>query len=417
MFNIEGLKSGIKLIYSEMKDIESVSLGFYIQAGSRYENKSQRGISHFLEHMVFKGTRKYSSKKIKNSIEGVGGYINAFTSKEVTCFYIRVVSKYQRMALDILLDMITSPLLREEDIEKEKKVIEEEIKTHFDLPHTRCLSLLEENIFKGESLGYDILGTKESISRIKRRNFLDYKDTFYRPHNMILSCCGHIDLEFIKRMLEEKLEPLSKKKFPLRGKRERPSRFVWERRDISQVHISLGTLSLSYSHPQRFIQDLVHIILGANMSSRLFERIRERRGLVYEISTFLRRYRDKGLFGVYLATSRDNAYRALSLIFEELKNISRNLKDKEVSRSKEYLWGQTLLGLESPLERMAYLGEQTIYLGRPLRPQELKEKIFSVERKDIVSFIKEYLRTERFSFSLVGDIEEKDVRKFLKSFL
>jgi len=418
MFELKLLPQGARFIYSSMKERFICCMGVFVGAGSRFEKKKIKGISHFFEHMVFKGTEKYSCKKIKTSIEGVGGYINAFTGKELTCFYVKIPSKYQIKALDVLLEMVFKAVFREEDIEKERKVIFEEIKMHKDLPHSRCLSLLEENMFRGLSLEEDVIGTEESVSSIKREDFIDFRRRFYLPSNMVISIAGNLEPEKIEKFLNKKLPSLGKKRsYNLKEKSLDVRRFIFEHKDISQVHVSIGAFSIHYTHPSKFIQNILHVILGANMSSRLFDKVREKKGYVYEISTFLRRYKDRGIFGVYLATSKNKLKSALKIVIEELLTLKNTLKDMEIKRAKEYLVGQMLMGFDSPSERMLYMGQELFYYKFPFSLEQLKEKIYAVSKKQIEEFTSEIFTTENLYFSVVGDIKEKKLEKIIHSVL
>ncbi len=415
MFKLEELKSGLKLVTSFMKDANSVAIGIFVKVGSRQEPESKKGLSHFFEHMVFKGTQRFSCRKIKISIEGVGGYLNAFTSKEMTCFYAKVPAKYQIKVLKILLDMVQYPLLKEEDLEKERKVIFEEIKMYIDLPSSYVFSLNEKEIFKNTSLQADIIGDFETVASIKRKDFLQHKKKFYTPHNMVVSIAGNLDVSKVKDFLIKEVERKPKVFSRLKEERFEKKKSVFvEERDINQVHVIVSFLGLSRLNPCRFQQDLLHVILGANMSSRLFERIREKRGLVYEISSFVRKYRDIGLFGIHLATDPQKTLKAIDLVLKELESIKKNLKDSELKRAKEYIWGNFLMGLDSVSERMLYMGDNVIYENRVSTPSEVRKKLEEVALEDIKKFSKETFNLEKGTFTLLGKIDKKKINSYFK---
>jgi len=415
MFELEELKSGVKLATSFMNDTNSVAVGVFVKVGSRDEPNSKKGLSHFFEHMVFKGTKRFSCKKIKISIEGVGGYLNAFTSKEVTCFYAKVPSNYQNKTLEILLDMTQNPLLREEDLEKERKVIFEEIKMHIDLPSSYVFSLNEKEIFKGSSLEADIIGDFETVSRIEREDLLKHKEKFYTPSNMVISVAGNLNKKEIKEFLMDKIKRERKKS--VRFKKEEfknKKSLVLEKREINQVHLIISFLGLSRLNPQRFLQEMLHVILGANMSSRLFEKIREKRGLVYEVSSFTRKYKDIGLFGIHLATAPQKVTKAIDLVLKELENIKSDIKDSEIKRAKDYLWGNFLIGLDSISERMLYMGDSVVYENRIPTLDEIKKKIDGITLEDVKKFSKDIFDLDKVVFTLLGNIDETELKDYFK---
>lgn len=415
MFELEELKSGVKLATSFMNDTNSVAVGVFVKVGSRDEPNSKKGLSHFFEHMVFKGTKRFSCKKIKISIEGVGGYLNAFTSKEVTCFYAKVPSNYQNKTLEILLDMTQNPLLREEDLEKERKVIFEEIKMHIDLPSSYVFSLNEKEIFKGSSLEADIIGDFETVSRIEREDLLKHKEKFYTPSNMVISVAGNLNKKEIKEFLMDKIKRERKKS--VRFKKEEfknKKSLVLEKREINQVHLIISFLGLSRLNPQRFLQEMLHVILGANMSSRLFEKIREKRGLVYEVSSFTRKYKDIGLFGIHLATAPQKVTKAIDLVLKELENIKSDIKDSEIKRAKDYLWGNFLIGLDSISERMLYMGDSVVYENRIPTLDEIKKKIDEITLEDVKKFSKDIFDLDKVVFTLLGNIDETELKDYFK---
>ncbi len=415
MFELEELKSGVKLATSFMNDTNSVAVGVFVKVGSRDEPNSKKGLSHFFEHMVFKGTKRFSCKKIKISIEGVGGYLNAFTSKEVTCFYAKVPSNYQNKTLEILLDMTQNPLLREEDLEKERKVIFEEIKMHIDLPSSYVFSLNEKEIFKGSSLEADIIGDFETVSRIEREDLLKHKEKFYTPSNMVISVAGNLNKKEIKEFLMDKIKRERKKS--VRFKKEEfknKKSLVLEKREINQVHLIISFLGLSRLNPQRFLQEMLHVILGANMSSRLFEKIREKRGLVYEVSSFTRKYKDIGLFGIHLATAPQKVTKAIDLVLKELENIKTDIKDSELKRAKDYLWGNFLIGLDSISERMLYMGDSVVYENRIPTLDEIKKKMDEITLEDVKKFSKDIFDLDKVVFTLLGNIDETELKDYFK---
>jgi len=297
MYERTVLDNGLTLITHDMLDRESIGLGVWVKAGSRFENKNNQGIAHFLEHLIFKGSKKYSCQKIKQSIEGVGGSLNGFTGEEFCCYFVKIPYKYLNLALDILLDMVLNPLLKEEDIQKEKKVVMEEIKLYYDLPQNFVHQLLDELLWPDHPLGRNILGTYETIDRITHDSLFLFKNSHYNPSNIAISACGNLKhkeiLEKVKGVFDlSKIDKKNKfKKVPHYS--ERLSIKI-SKRDIEQTHLALGFRGLSRNDPRRYILTLLHIILGANMSSRLFNEVREKKALAYDIGTQVQFFLDSG---------------------------------------------------------------------------------------------------------------------------
>ncbi|MDI6606695.1 MAG: pitrilysin family protein, partial [Candidatus Omnitrophota bacterium] len=280
------LDNGLKLVSYNMPQRQSLALGIWIKVGGRFEDAGNKGISHFLEHLLFKGTKKYSCRKIKESIEGVGGTLNAFTSEEVTCYLVKLPAAYQDLALDILSDMVLNPSLPAEEVEKERTVILEEIKMYKDLPQSYVHELLEGLLWPGQPLGMNIAGTFESVAGIKREEISLFRENHYTAPNIVISAAGLLEheqlLEKIKGMFSSPAKKQLNQFLPAKDKQAKPQLKILHK-ETEQSHLALGFHSLRRDHPLRYALSLLHIILGANMSSRLFNEVREKRGLAYEI--------------------------------------------------------------------------------------------------------------------------------------
>lgn len=400
--------NGVSLIFSPFEDVETASLGIFVKIGSRYETKLQKGIAHFLEHILFKGSKAYSYRQIKREIEGRGGSLNGFTSQELSGYYAIFLSKNLKPTLDILLDMVFNPRFIKEEIEKERNVILEEIKMYNDLPASRAVTLLDKLLWNGHPLGEEVIGNPATVKRLKRSDLVNFKNNYYQPHNMVISCSGNFSKENLVKLLREKIRIGSLKvKFkitpplPLRGLYIKE-----EKRQIEQCHLCLGFRSVSYTSKERFIAELMSVILGANMSSRLFEEVREKKALCYDISTEARKYKDSGAFVIHLGLDKSKITTALGSIFKELKKIKKkDVSFKELSRAKDFYLGQIAMGIERPQGRMFYLAESYLTLGKIYTFSDVKREIEGISPSKIRNFAKKIFNFRNSCISCVGNEE------------
>lgn len=402
--------NGATFIFSPFKDVETASLGVFLKVGSRFEKTSLRGISHFLEHMVFKGSKHYSYKEIKQEIEGRGGALNGFTSQESTAYYAHFLNKNLHLTLDILLDMVFYPSLSESDIKKERNVILEEIKMYNDLPSSRAASILDKLLWPENSLGEEIIGSFTTVGKMQKKDLSGFKNVYYEPSNIIISCSGHANKEMVKNLLKEKIAKFSKqvnlKYTPPRALRG--THIKIENKKLEQSHLCIGFRSISYLNEQRFVVEVLNTILGGNMSSRLFEEVREKKALCYEISTDARKYRDSGAFVIHSGLDKSRIPVAVSSIFKELDKIkSRKVSDKELTRAKDYILGQITMALERPQGRMFYLAESFLSLGKIYSLPEIKKEIEKISAEDIRKLAQKIFTFKNLCVSCVGDIEAK----------
>lgn len=412
MFEIAHI-NGSTLIFSPFANIETASLGVFIKGGSRYEPIHTRGISHFLEHMLFKGSKKYSYKQIKQEIEGRGGALNGFTAQEITGYYAHFLKKNLAPTLDILLDMVCSPLLLANEIQKERNVILEEIKMYNDLPSARVGMLLDKMLWSGHPLGEEIIGEAETVKAITRSDLDEWQKRFYQPSHMVISCAGNFDPEEIKELLVRKIqgpvrsaEIAVKKPAPLSG-----FHAAVEAKKLEQAHFCIGFRGVTQTSPEKFIVELIHVILGANMSSRLFEEIREKRALCYEVSTEVRKFRDTGGFIIHTGLDKRNIDVALARTLVELKKIkTREVGNKELSRAKDYLLGQIAMGLERPQGMMFYTAESFVSLGKIYEFAQIKKEIEKIEPCDIKRVAQSIFSFGDMCISCIVD-DEKGVRE------
>ncbi len=421
MYEISELKNGLKLATCTIPEAKSVALGVWIGVGGRYESKEYSGISHFIEHMVFKGTKKRTYRQIKESIEGLGGLLNGFTSEEVTCFMAKVLDKHSQSTLDVLIDIITDPLLKKSDIIKERLVIFEEIKMYFDLPNHLAYDRLLELLWPNHALGRNLAGDFESLKAIDKDFMLKFMQKYYDLSNVLVTACGNIShqqiLIYLNKILKNKKRSLNKKQiltFESVGFQQKKTSFVFFRKDTQQTHLCLGFHALSRKDPLRHAMTLLHVILGANMSSRLFNEVREKNGYAYEISTATKRFSDSGAFIVHAGVVNKNTENALNLILEQLKKISQvNVKKSELSRAKIYCRGQLLMGLEDNLEHMSWFGESIMTNGKPQYVEKVIQGIEKVTAEQIKFLAKKIFRKNNLNLSVVGPVDDLKQEKLV----
>lgn len=410
MYKKTGLNNGLKIISHRMPNMQSVSMGIWINVGGRYESVQNKGISHFLEHLLFKGTQQYSCRKIKESIEGVGGSLNGFTSEELTCYLVKIPAEYLKLALSVLSDMVINPTLPEEEIEKEKHVILEEIKMYKDHPQSYVYELLDDLLWPGQPLGQPIIGTVESVSGIKREELSLFKERYYTPVNMVVCAAGLLEHDKLSGTVDKFFAASDKKRrnvYVEAEEKQSLAQLNLFHKDTEQTHMAMGFHSLSREHPLRHAQALLHIILGANMSSRLFEELREKRGLAYEIGTALKRFQDTGAFIVHAGIDNRKVIEAVRLILEELKKTKEKLvTEDEFKRAKEFYLGQLKLALEDTLDHMFWIGESTACLDKTYTLNDIIKEVDKVKKEDIESVAKKVFKEESLNLALIGPVKE-----------
>jgi predicted Zn-dependent peptidase len=392
--------------------MESAAIGIWIAAGSRYENKHISGISHFLEHMVFKGTPTRSNRKIKEEIEGRGGTLNGFTSEEITCYLVKVSNRHINIALDVLSDMILNASLNKEDIERERTVIIEEIKMYRDLPTHHVHDILSEAMWPDHALGLTIAGDIKSLKSITRQELLDYKKKNYVPENIAFVLCGNLDhFSVIKKAkdifdIDVKIEPKTIVKF---DKVQTCPRVKILYKETEQTRLCMGLHTFGRMHRDRFGLVLLHIILGANMSSRLFENLREKKGLAYDIGSEVKRYVDTGAFIVNAGLDHKKAIETVKLIVDELIEIKKNLVGKdELERAKEYFGVQLSLALEDTVDHMLWIGEHVITTDETPNKKAIIKKIESVSLRDIQRIARNIFTSSNANAALIGPLRDKE---------
>ncbi|MCM8819647.1 MAG: insulinase family protein [Candidatus Omnitrophica bacterium] len=421
MYEIENVNN-CTFIFSPFDNLETASFGIFLKIGSRYEKKDLKGIAHFLEHLLFKGSKKYSYRKIKQEIEGRGGILNGFTSQEFTGFYAHFLKKNLAKTVDILIDMVFNPLLKETDIEKERNVILEEIKMYNDLPASRSLALLDKLLWKDHSLGEEIIGHPQTVKKIKKNQLLSFKENFYLPINTVISCAGSFKKQEVLCLIGEKIKRSSKKIYlkTTSPKNLEGINIKVEPKNLQQTHLAIGFRGVSYKSEEKFTIELLNVILGANMSSRLFNEIREKRALCYDISSEAQKYKDCGAFIIHLGLDKTNINKALSAILTQLEKIKQEyVTTDELSRAKDYILGQISMAGEQPQGRMFYSAENFITLGKIYTPDEIKSKLESISKLEINKLAQKIFDFKNICISCVGEVKtdtkiqlEKIVKKF-----
>lgn len=402
------LDNGLKVVTFPMTQRRSTALGIWITVGGRYEDAPQKGMSHVLEHLLFKGSRRFSCRRIKESIEGVGGALNGFTSEELTCYLVKIPAAHLDTALSVLADMVCHPLLRQEDIAKEKTVILEELKMYRDLPQSYVHELLDELLWPGQPLGMPVIGTVESVSSVTRAALAAFKTRHYIPANIVVSAAGVVDhhalVGRLRRIFSAVRQGTPSHCVAAQETHTHPQLKVFAK-ETEQTHLALGFHGVRRDHPLRYPLALLHVILGGNMSSRLFNEVREKRGLAYEIGTQLKRFCDTGAFVVHAGIDNHKVIDAVALILAELGKTTRRLvTGDELRRAKDFYLGQILLALEDTLEHMLWIGESTATLDTIYRVDELIRQIRRVSVEEVRSAARQIFAPDKINLALIGPL-------------
>jgi predicted Zn-dependent peptidase len=411
MRKVTTLKNKIQIVSEQLKDRDSVSVGIWFGVGGRYENSRNKGIAHFMEHMAFKGSRHYSCDEIKQLVEGVGGNLNAFTSEEETCYYAKVPRKHLNRTFDILADISLFPRISRTDLEKERTVILEEIKMYHDLPQYYVMELLEELLWPNHPLGEGLAGTSDTVSGLSQVDLKRFQQRYYVPDNVVVSLCGDIKHEEAVQMMSKKLEPLQGEKqdhyTPARQNQDQPG-IKFFTKNTEQMHLALGFLAYETNHKDYYILALLSIMLGGNMSSRLFNEVREQRGLAYSIGSSLKSLDDTGVFMVRAGVDNSKIENALDVILKVLRKVGlKGVSLDELNRAKEYFLGQFLLGLEDTMDHMIWLGAGLISRDKTNTVEGVVNKIKAVTRGDVQRVAKEILHPKRLNISLIGPLDNQ----------
>jgi predicted Zn-dependent peptidase len=405
------LDNGIRVITEEIDHVRSVSIGAWVEGGSRHESGLTNGAAHFIEHMLFKGTERRSAFDIASAIDSVGGVMNAATGKEQTSFYIKIPDYHLELAVDLLADIFTGSRFDETEIDRERSVILQEIRMVEDTPDDLIHDLFEGMFWKDHPLGLPILGTKEGVAAFSRDDLLAFFQNRYRGNRLVIAAAGHFQhnqfVEAIRRSFGSIVVSSA-------GGREvapetRPGKYVLTK-DLEQVHLIIGAPAPSAVSPERHAGFLLNAVLGGSMSSWLFQEIREKRGLAYAIYSYLTAYMDTGLFGVYVGTGSEKVREVLGLVREGMKRFSSELlSEGELRSAKELIKGNYLLGMESTDNRMTGLARNEICFGRQVTPEEVIARIDAVDREAIRSLAEGMFRSDALTVAAIGPVTEDDL--------
>lgn len=413
--NLITLENGLKVITEKREDLRSATLGIWVAAGSRYEGENEKGISHFIEHIVFKGSNKRTAFEIAEAFDSIGASVNAYTTKEHTFFYTKALDYQIENAADILFDMVKNPRLDDKDIGTEKGVIYEEIAMCEDDAYDVCYELNESSIYKGDSLASPILGTKESLSPIKSEDFKRYMKKYYVPERTVVGVCGNFDEERVLALTKKYFGKDENTGFDLSHKEASFTQcFALKKRSFEQNHLMISFKGVGVEHEDLYKLMVMNFILGGCTSSKLNQRIREELGLVYEISSFLPRFLDCGYICVYMSLTSDSEEKGLSETCNIIRNLSSTITEKELSTAKEKLTASLIMSREQPQSKLSYLGHCQLFLDKFIEDDDIIERIRSVTLKDVSEMADKYMDLTKASFTAVGNVKE---RKFYEGII
>ncbi len=418
MRRLKTLENGLRMMTHPMPNMESVAIGIWVRAGGRYENPKQDGISHILEHLLFKGTATRDMMAIKQEIEGRGGSFNGFTSEEHTCYLVKVLGKDACLGVDILSDMVQNPRLDDSEILKEKEVIVEEIKMYKDIPAHYVHEILAEEMWPNQPLGMPLAGTVETVNSITKKDIVDYKNAFYNPKNTFVIAAGNISDSALAEMAGKYMSgaeagPVSK--FSNAVISQASPRVRLNTKKTEQTHLAMGFHTMDRFHPDKHAMSIMNIILGANMSSRLFHIVRDEMALCYEISSSVRRYEDCGALVISAGVDDKKLIKSIGVILKELKRLSKEpVSEGELRRAKEYYKGQLLFALEDTMSHMLWLGEKVVAGEKDLSAKPILEKIDAVKTEDIMRIAKNVFIEKNINLAVIGPaLDEKLIRDAL----
>jgi predicted Zn-dependent peptidase len=411
MFRKVKLDNNIPVLLESVREVHSVCIGIWVKIGSRHEAMEKNGISHFLEHMFFKGTESKSAEDIAMEIDSLGGELNAFTSSEYTLFYVKVLDEFIDRALGLITDIFLHSTLPETEIEKEKNIIIEEVKMVEDNPSDYVHDLFGKNIWGSKGLGQPILGRLETIHSFTRDDLVNHINNHYGIDNVIVACSGNFDENALINSLNASIGRLMR---PGEQKDNALPKFSNDinitTKDLSEAHICLGLKGISYNNKDRYAMHLLNTVLGSGFSSRLFQNIREKRGLVYSIYSYHVAYIDTGLWAVYAGSDKKNVSEIVNITVDEMNAISTNITDEELERAKSQLKGNLILALESTSNKMTNIAKQEIYYKKYHSPKEVIQMVDAVTLEKVKDIAADLVDGNRFALTLYGPVGESDLK-------
>jgi predicted Zn-dependent peptidase len=389
-----------------MTQVRSVSIGVWLTRGSRHETAERGGIAHFVEHMLFKGTSSRSAEDIAQQIDSIGGQLDAFTAKEYASYYIKVLDEHLPLAIDVLADIVRNPAFSPEDIEREKKVVLEEIKMVEDTPDDLVHELFTQGFWENHPLGRPILGTPETVESLNAPLLRDYFGGVYNAKNLIVSAVGNVEHARVRELVQEKFGSLTPAGEPAIEDSPQVARKILIRnKELEQSHVCLGVGSYAQNHDDRYASYVLNTLLGGSMSSRLFQNVREKRGLAYAVFSGLSAYRDAGSFTIYAGCSNEAVGEVIDLCVEELRVVKNApVSDAELRRSKDHLKGSLMLSLENTASRMSHLARQEIYFDRQFGLDETLVGIERVTREDVQRVAADLFRNGSLAATVLGNV-------------
>jgi predicted Zn-dependent peptidase len=411
MFTRKFLENGIPVVMEQVRSSRAFIIGIWVKIGSRHETLEQNGISHFLEHMFFKGTDKRSTRDIAVNIDSLGGDINAFTAREQTAFYVKVLDEYVDRGIELLTDIFLHSTFPEDEIEKERGVIKEEIKMVEDTPDDYVHDLFSKAVWGDTGLGQPVLGTRETVAAFSRGDFVSHIDKYYGTADTVISCAGNFESERVVSLLNQAFAGCSSGSEPRSlTKPEFLKRMEIHPKDLAEAHICIGLEGLNYANRERYALSLLNTILGSSISSRLYQEVREKKGYAYNIYSYLSSYMDAGGWVIYAGTGRKKATAVAELILKELTGLHRTIDEDELRRAKDQLKGNLVLALESVSSRMQSNARQEIYFGRHFSQQEMMNRIESVTLDAARDLALRLTGGGKISLTALGPVSEEDFR-------
>jgi predicted Zn-dependent peptidase len=408
------LDNGIRVVSQEMPDHRSVSLGIWVENGSRHESTRENGISHFIEHLLFKGTERRSAAQIAEEMDAIGGVLNAFTAKEHTCYYAKVLDEDLPLAIDLLTDIFLHSVFNADEIERERSVILQEISQAEDTPDDYIHDLFSLDFFKDHPLARPICGSAETVNSFRRQDFLTFFKSRYRPRRVVVAAAGHLRHDELVQAFNERLGSVRDSVHDGRsdsedgdGAPEMQSGIFQHTKSLEQAHLCLGVSGVHQTHPLRYAAYVLNTLLGGGMSSRLFQEIREKRGKAYSVYSFSSSYKDVGYLGVYAGTSVEWVEEVVELILKEHKQLAAgDIKEEEIRRTQGQLVGSMMLGLESTDSWMSHIARNEIYFGEPITTDEICRGIRAVSRDAVVDLASTLFGSQEIALSLLGDFKD-----------
>lgn len=401
LFEKTTLDNGVRVLSERIPSVRSISVGAWVHAGSRDEQPSEAGMCHFIEHMVFKGTTRRRMHHIAQRMENVGGYLNAFTSKEYTCFYARALDEHVARAVDTVCDLVLNPSLPEKEIEREKDVVIEEMKMYDDTPEDRVFDIVEETLYPDHPMGRPVIGVEASVRGFTQADMQGFMDRYYVPNRMVIALAGNVDHAKAVRMVEKAFRDSTRASNEVVRPTVDPERakpLVVEERPIQQAHLVLASTAYDVHDRRRVGLSVLNTLLGGGMSSRLNQNIRERYGYCYNIYSFVNMHSDTGDFGVYMGTDASRVEHAEKLIFRELDKLRQKpVTGRTLDRARSQVKGSIMLGLESMGSRMMRIGRQELYYGSYFSLDEILDMLDAVTPGDLQDVAQDLFARERFS--------------------